>query len=277
MCVRAGIRADTPLGHQMTNTQLYQPRLLFLAQTLPYPPHGGVQIRTYNVLRLLSRAFDITALCFYRRSSHPSPDHVHTSVSALASFADIQAFSIPQEHRRMRLYRDHAQSLLSLRPYTVFSYQSGEYHARLVQLLEGGAFDLVHMDSLDLSTYLPELIDQPVVCVHHNVESALLRRRAMNETSSIRQRYLAFQATLLEREEQRWIPRVALNVAVSDDDRRRLHDLAPAASLAVVPNGVDTSFYQPAQARPDGNRIRGGVRVVPQPRRTRILCGRYPA
>ena len=43
-----------------------RPRLLFLCQTLPYPPDGGVWISTYHVLRLLAGAFDVTALCFER-------------------------------------------------------------------------------------------------------------------------------------------------------------------------------------------------------------------
>ena len=45
-----------------------RPRLLFLCQTLPFPPDGGVNIRTYHVLRLLAREFEIDALCFYRQS-----------------------------------------------------------------------------------------------------------------------------------------------------------------------------------------------------------------
>ena len=43
-----------------------RPRLLFLCHTLPYPPDGGPWIRTYHVLRLLARTFDVTALCFER-------------------------------------------------------------------------------------------------------------------------------------------------------------------------------------------------------------------
>ena len=30
-------------------------KLLFLSQTLPYPPDSGTAIRSYNVLRLLAR------------------------------------------------------------------------------------------------------------------------------------------------------------------------------------------------------------------------------
>ena len=41
-----------------------RPRLLFLCSTLPYPPDSGQTIRSFHVLRLLARAFDVTALCF---------------------------------------------------------------------------------------------------------------------------------------------------------------------------------------------------------------------
>ena len=61
-----------------------RPRLLFLCQTLPFPPDGGVQIRTYNVLRLLARDFDVTALCFYRAASQGHRAQVERSALALA-------------------------------------------------------------------------------------------------------------------------------------------------------------------------------------------------
>ena len=37
-------------------------KVLFLCHTLPYPPDGGVWIRTYNILRELARVFEVTAL-----------------------------------------------------------------------------------------------------------------------------------------------------------------------------------------------------------------------
>jgi glycosyltransferase involved in cell wall biosynthesis len=81
---------------------------------------------------------------------------------------------------------------------------------------------------------------------HQNIESALLRRRAANETSAPRRAYLGVQARLTEREERRWAPRVALNVTVSDADARELAALAPGARTAVVPNGVDVNAFVPA-------------------------------
>lgn len=221
-----------------------KPSLLFLCQTLPYPPDGGAAIRAYNVLRLLARDFDVTALCFYRRAT--TPDRAG-SVAVLRTIASlVEAFPIDQEHDRMRLAWDHARSLLTARSYTVYAYESTAFRAALVAHLSRTRFDVVHMDSLDLSAYLPLLRDIPVVVGHQNVESALLRRRAAQESRALRRRYLRVQAWLTEREERRWLPRAALNVAVSDGDARDLAALAPSTRIAVIPNGVDVESFAPA-------------------------------
>jgi polysaccharide biosynthesis protein PslH len=226
-----------------------RPRLLFLCQTLPYPPDGGVLIRTYNVLRLLSREFDVTMLCFYRMGAHPSPERVRESAEALESLASVEVFPIPQEHSRRRLLLDHLRSVTLERAYTIFAYDSDAFRRRLRDMLARTSFDLVHMDSLDLATYLPDLEALPVVCVHHNVESSLLERRAAS-SSGLAQRYMQLQARLTVAEEKKWCPRVALNVAVSPNDRDKFLELAPSARFTVVPNGVDTSSFEPADIDP---------------------------
>jgi len=247
-------------------TKPSRPKLLFLCQTLPFPPDGGVQIRTYNVLRLLARSFEVTALCFYRAGICRSEAAVLAAVAALEALpgvASVEAFPIPQEHSRARLAWDHLRSVASRRAYTVFSYESAGFRARVEELLRTGGFDLAHVDSLDLSGYLPLLHGLPVVCVHHNVESALLRRRAENESSPLLRRYVALQAELLEAEERRWCGRVALNVAVSEEDRGRFGRLAPEAPFTVVPNGVDTDTFRPAAVPQRGIVFVGGYSWYP--------------
>lgn len=239
-----------------------RPRLLFLCQTLPYPPNGGVKIRAYHVLRLLAEAFDVTALCFYRWKAGRIEQDVAGSVEALGRFGKIEAFPIPQEHNRWRLLWDHARSIAFSRAYTAYVYESAPYKARLQELLRSQEFDLVHADSLDLSAYFPALGEVPTVCTHHDVQSALLRRRAMQE-SGWRGHYVAHQARLMEREERYWGPRVALNVTVSETDRAALAKHATAANFTVVPNGVDVDYFAPTVSPEAGAVFVGGTTWFP--------------
>ena len=98
--------------HRVINT-MDRPRLLFLCQTLPYPADGGVWIRTYHVLRLLSRAFDITALCFERAASAGASIDwkVAAGHEALGKFATVEVFAIPQKRSRLRYGWDHLRSV----------------------------------------------------------------------------------------------------------------------------------------------------------------------
>lgn len=224
-----------------------RPRLLFLSQTLPYPPDGGVKIRTYHVLRLLARAFDVTALCFYRREREHGPEAVRRAVDALGRFARVEAFPIPQERSIVRLAWDHLRSVATRRAYTVFTYESAAFRDRLAELVRTGGFDLVHMDSLDLSAYLDALGELPVVCVHHDVQSLLLRRRAGIERLPGLREYVALQSRLVRAEEEAVCPRVALNVAVSPVDGAALRAIAPGARVTLIPNGVDTAYFRPAR------------------------------
>ena len=242
-----------------------RPRLLFLCQTMPYPPDGGVWIRTYHILRLLSGAFDITALCFERTPmGDTDPARLtQAGLEALRRFARVEVFPIPQRHSRARLVWDHVRSLASHRVYTTFRYDSPDFAARLQAILRSSNIDLVHVDSLDLAGHLEACGDRPVVCVHHDVTSMQLGRRAGIERAEWRRAYLLHQARLTERCERQWCPRVALNIAVSEADAAALTRLAPGARVAVVPNGVDVDEFRPGGGAGRGAAYVGGLHWFP--------------
>jgi polysaccharide biosynthesis protein PslH len=225
--------------------------LLVLSHRLPYPPHNGAALRSYNMLRLLARDYDITALCFDRRDRATAHLSLASRLDALAALGHFEAFPIPQDGSRARFVWDHARSVASGQPYTWYVHDSAAFNARLISILAERRFDLVHVDSLDLVRLLPLVQFLPTVCTHHNVESELLRRRGGP--------YLSFQANAIERAERHWLPRVALNVAVSPDDARALRDLAPNAKVAVVPNGVDTEYFKPCHQGESGCVFVGGT------------------
>jgi len=257
-----------------------RPRLLFLCSTLPYPPDSGQTIRSFHVLRLLARAFDVTALCFFRRTplSFSRPEgrtmeqDLAQRLAALAQLADLEAFPIPQEHSAWRLAWDHIRSIGLNQVYTTFALDSPNFRRRIVHLLRTRRFDVIHVDSITLSRYLPLLGDLPVVCVHNNVESVLLQRRSRAERSPWRRAYLLHQAHLMEREERRWCGRCRLNVLVSEADRMELQRIAPEANCAVVPNGVDIAAFRPDAGREEGIVFVGGLNWFPNRDALQYFC-----
>ncbi len=239
-----------------------RPRLLLLAQTLPFPPDGGVHIRIFNVLKLLAQRYEVTLLCFTRRAERDA-ESVEAGMAGLKEYAHVSVFEIPQEYSTVRLVWDHLRSVLLRRAYVWYAYDSAAFRKHLDSLLKTQDFDVVQLDSLDLASYLPMLSDLPVVCVHHNVESALMAQRAKLESSGVPRWYLRLQARLLERLERIWCARVTLNLVVSDDDRRVLENIAPTGRFATVPNGVDVETYCPVDVAEEGIVSTGGLNWFP--------------
>ncbi len=218
-------------------------------------------IRTYHVLRLLAQKYDVHALCFFRRSTARG---VEAAVQALRQHATtVEAFPIPQEWSRARLLWDHTRSVVGQQVYTRLAYESEAFRRRLLELRSEGDFAVAHVDSLDLSGYLPMLDGLPTVCVHHNVESALLSRRSAVEASLPKRLYLSLQGALMRAEEARWCPRVALNVVCSTEDQVVLQQIAPTARTAVVPNGVDVAEFTPDHQPGEGVVFVGGMTWFP--------------
>ena len=242
-----------------------RPRLLFLCQTLPYPPDGGVWIRTYHVLRLLAREFDVTALCFERArtSAHGAAHDIVTGCEGLSPLAAVEVFALPHKHSRVRFAWDHLRSAMFGQVYTRYVYDSRPFRRRLRELLRSRDFALVHVDSLDLARYLPACRNLPVVCVHHDIESNLLRRRAALDQHPLRRAYFRYQAWLMDAIERRHCEHIALNVTCSEHDRSLLLTTAPRSRVVVVPNAVDVDAFQPVEHDGSGVAYVGGTTPFP--------------
>jgi glycosyltransferase involved in cell wall biosynthesis len=240
-----------------------KPELLFLSHRLPTPPHNGAAIRTFNTIRVLSETYDITALCFDRTDPVLAQLSLKERIEALQPYARVEVFPIRQQHSRLQLLLDHARSVGTGKAYTIYAYESEPYIAAVKRVLAERRFALVHVDTLDLAGYLPLLHGVPIACTHHNVESQLLARRSLNEGLP-RRTYLQFQAKKLEELERYWLPRVAVNLAVSDDDAETFRKLAPNARVEVAPNGVDIDYFTPAPTtKQEGVVFVGGTNWFP--------------
>jgi glycosyltransferase involved in cell wall biosynthesis len=250
-------------------------RLLFICQTFPYPPDGGVWIRSLNTLKILAQEFDVRAVCFERmgRASGRDPKSVATGLAALNNIAPTSLLPVPQAHNRARFAWDHARSVVTNKPYTSFLYWSREAE-RTIRTLAEEHFDLVHLDSLvDLASFVPLLPRAPIVGVHHNVESALLRRRG-RQLGGLSGAYLSHQGALIERVENAYCPRAALNITVSDIDREMLEQIAPSARFLTIPNGVDTEEFSPSAGPTSGVVYVGGLSWHPNREALDFWCDR---
>src|SRR5258705_1730344 len=94
-----------------------RPRVLFLSQCLPYPPHSGVASRTFNILKQLHIAYDVDLVAFSRASHQPDRAARDAARAALQAVGAVVAepTPIPHQHSALPLLWVHLRRLRSLR------------------------------------------------------------------------------------------------------------------------------------------------------------------
>jgi glycosyltransferase involved in cell wall biosynthesis len=119
---------------------------------------------------------------------------------------------------------------------------------RLRTTLDDIPFDAVHFDTLGLAQYNIGVNGCGTLLNHHNIESSMMTRRALNESNLFRRQYWKRYAEQLRNAEQAWCRRFDLNLLVSMEDQKELTEAIPEIKTMVVPNGTDTEYFKP---RPD--------------------------
>jgi glycosyltransferase involved in cell wall biosynthesis len=226
-----------------------RPILLFLAQSLPYPPHSGVANRTFNILRQLQKEFAVHLVAFSRKDHQATPAERSLAQAVLGeqlSWVGAPAL-VEAEQSVVRRVWDHLRSLLTSRPYTDYEYLSDSFARSLAAAIDLGRPAMIHLDSLDLHHWRGSLPVAPVACTHHSIESELLRMQAGRVQPTVLQDYVRYQAGLVERVERTVCPKVDLNVVMSELDATRLQNLAPGSRTLVIPNGVDIQYFIPEE------------------------------
>ncbi|CUQ67395.1 glycosyltransferase [Candidatus Nitrospira inopinata] len=222
--------------------------VLFLSQIVPYPPHGGVLQRGYNLIRELGNEAEVHLLAFVH------PDVLGGDAAMEESRVALQKHCARVEYFRLwpkasPLHRVAALTMaaLSSRPFSVLAHYSGTFRQRVRELVASNQFDVIHADTIALAQFLGNRWPIPTVLTHHNIESQLMERRAGAETGFLARTYLCREARKLSTYENQMSRMFDVNVFVSEADERTLAERIPRLQTAVVPNGVDVEYFTPHQ------------------------------
>ncbi len=220
-------------------------RILFVTQIVPYPPHGGVLQRGFNLLRELGREHDVHLLAFHHPDELPSGEPVERSRVELGKFCkQLEYFDLWPKKSKLHKLVAFAAGAVYPKPFSELAHRDAALARRLTELCNGpNPPDLVHLDTIALAPYREFCGRVPCVLAHHNIESQLMARRADFETSAIARWYVASQTRKLVDFEKKYAESFPLNIVVSEADGVTLQRLCPGAHTAAIPNGVDTDYF----------------------------------
>ncbi len=210
--------------------------ILFISWWWPYPANNGSKIRIYNLLRHLSREFQVTLLSFAdadeatpEQLAHmrsfckrvevvPKPVYNPSALKATLGYFSrwprslVDVYSEPMEHLVKQVCADGIDAILSS--------------------------ELQTMRYLEVVPHIPGILEEIEITQFHNkvdeAEGQAGRLRAQMTLNK-------FENSL----RQLLVHRIAFTVVSEAEKQNVLRFAPPKSDIRVVPNGVDTKANQP--------------------------------
>lgn len=205
-------------------------------------------MRVYQLVRELAQHNSVSLLTYGPTDPPPSLPRVDLPVKEVRT---VPRRELSGSRRRFR----QALSLLSLQPFHGHQLHSRQMQAALDELLAAEEFDIVQVEASPMMCFRFRTA-AALVIDEHNIESELLARQHDGERSAARRFFNGLEAHKYRRLENRAWARAAACVVTSAREAPQVTGRAPGTRTAVVPNGVDPSYFVPA---PLGDQVPGRI------------------
>ncbi len=228
-------------------------KFLVLTPYAPWPAYGGGTMRIYQLLRGLTKGNDVTCLTFV------SSDAAAAGVAE--ALPDISWQSVVGPRPRPTWQRAF-DTLFHPWPDMALRNHDHTYYVRLHELCEANKYDVVIGCSIEMVPYLG-IAKSYGYATHFDTFNAeyVIQKRAFQTDVRTPARWHAALYSLLQwyklwRYERRTLRAVDGASVVSHSDATVLRRFAPHTPIAVVPNGVETQYFDRSLVSAD---------VAPQP------------
>lgn len=210
-------------------------KLLVLTPSLPTPTWGA-GTRNYHMLKALAQRHTVSLLSL--------ADDEKSALTHTPLLQDVvQTFKYVVRSSLARKRFVQASAILRLKPYSLDCNAVLEMQEALDALLAQEQYDAVLFESALMACYrtpvgVKRIVDQ------HNIEYDLLLRTFQKEKQFVRKWYNWWEGRLLKPAELALCAQADLVLVTSERDREVLQQTCAQSQIEVVPNGVDTEFFQ---------------------------------
>jgi glycosyltransferase involved in cell wall biosynthesis len=220
-------------------------KILFLSQIIPYPPHGGVLQRGYNIIREIGKDNDVYLLAFHHPDTINNNELLEESKEQLLEYcSEVHYFKLWPKQSDFHKLLAFITGFLYPLPFSVLAHKSKAFKEKIEEIIENNNIDIVHIDTVGLSEYKKYVNDVPCIITHHNIESSLMARRSKVESNWLARFYVAKQSQKLREYEARESAKYPVNVMMSKTDSDELKEMSPGVVTTIVPNGVDIDYFR---------------------------------
>jgi glycosyltransferase involved in cell wall biosynthesis len=216
-------------------------KILWVKMNGLWPATTGGRVRSLQIISELARRHQVTVVTTH--GPEDDPDGLATQLAHCDEVVSIP--HVVPKRGSARFPLSVVRSWLSSYPVDLHKWRVPQLRERVRTLLADGGFDLCVADFLFATPNVPMDGRVPVVLFEHNVEYLIWQRLAALESSPWRRALLEIEWRKLRAREADACRRADLTIAVSEDDRRRLAEIAPGIRATAMPTGVNTDYFIP--------------------------------
>ncbi|MBI2842832.1 MAG: glycosyltransferase [Armatimonadetes bacterium] len=252
-------------------------KILVITNELMYPPQTGSKTREYNLFSRLAERHEVKMISFIY-----APDEKEVA-KELQSKIPVETvdFELPRSYRLMQESRWPWSRLRYLwllffdpLPFLVSYFRSDAMRRKVEETLSRERFDIVAVIPSMMVQHLPPKVAAKTSVTLSNVEALVQRRNYEKAKGFVRRLENYIEWRKMHRMERDAFRRLDLCVAVSELERKAALEIEPRANVAVVDNGVDTSYFEPvpSEISPNSLVFTGTMKYAPNEEAMLYFC-----
>jgi polysaccharide biosynthesis protein PslH len=211
-------------------------RILQICNKVPFPPKDGGCIAMNNLtMGLLEEGHQVKVLAIN------TPKHfvdIETLPKDYRSNTNIEAVFIDTGIKVIPAFLN----LFSSESYNVSRFYSPEFDDKLKALLSSETFDIILLESLFVSMYIPairKISKAKIVLRAHNIEHRIWERNAASSGNPLKKIYFDLLARRLKQYEISTLRSYDAVAAITEEDARWFREQNIKVPVKVVPFGID--------------------------------------
>jgi len=210
-------------------------RILMLTPYLPFPPSSGGQIRSYNLIKYLSKKHEITLYSLIKDEKE------RKYIKELKKYCKkVRVF---RRSKNPWTLRNILRTGFGPYPFLVIRNLVNKERDALVEELKNEQYDLIHAETFYVMPHIPQT-SVPILLVDQTIEYLVYQHYVSKQVKSVLRPLLSIDVAKLKHSEKKFWSMANKVVAVSKADKRDMLKLNPDLDVGVVPNGVNLDFFR---------------------------------
>jgi sugar transferase (PEP-CTERM/EpsH1 system associated) len=203
------------------------------------PLDTGGKIRSYSLLKELSRRHEVSVFTFYPEQE----DDRHGELRDFCQEVFLQPLALPPRASFSDMLA-YARNIPRPIPYPMVKYCRPEVKARLGRLLASQSYDLIICDYLLTAAVIPWEISCPKVIFTHNIEAVIWERHWRVSRNPLWKLMSWREYRTMARVERLYLLKADHVLTVSDGDRDFFSRTVAPEKITSIPTGVDVDYFR---------------------------------